>query len=183
MPEAKKYPTPELNLLSGNDYVDQSQGKVLHWALTWGKRIVVLTELVVICAFLSRFWLDTTVTDLNEQLTQKKSIVKASSESEKRFRLLQTRMENATKIENTVSVLSVYDLTQSLIPSGVILTQLNVSRKDIALTGSATEPVLAQLVNSFKQSKEFTDLSVDRISKKGIGDSVDFSLKALYASK
>ncbi len=179
MPETK-FPTPEVNLLAGDEFEDQTQGKFLRWALTWGKRIVVLTELVVILAFLSRFWLDTTVADLNDKIIQKKAIVSSSVESENRFRVLSARVDRATKIEDSVSVLGIYDQMQALIPQNVIISQLNVSTKQVSLGGLCDETTLAQLVTAFRGSKNFSDINIDKISKNTTDTGVEFTLKALY---
>ena len=179
MPE-EKFPTPEVNLLAGEDYEDQIQGKFLRWALTWGKRIVVLTELVVILAFLSRFWLDTTVADLNDKIIQKKSIVSASSESEDRFRTLSARINRATKIEDAVSVLTVYDKMVALIPPAVAINQISITTKDVGLGGVSDETTLAKTVANFRASNNFSDINIDKISKETRANSVGFALKATY---
>lgn len=172
-----------MNFLVKDELQEFGQGKVLKWALNWGKKIVVLTELVVILAFLSRFWLDTTVADLGEKITQKKAIVDASAESEKRFRVLAARVDKASKIENTVSVLTIYDKTESLIPATVTVEQLTVSRKDIAFGGSADEQTLSVMVDAFRNSKNFTNIRVEKITKQTEGQRVSFAFKADYDYK
>lgn len=170
----------DVNFLVKDELQEFGQGKVLKWALNWGKKIVVLTELVVILAFLSRFWLDTTVADLGEKITQKKAIIDASAESEKRFRVLAARVNKATKIENAVSILTIYDKTESLIPAKVEVKQLTVAQKEIAFGGSADEQTLSNMVNAFKNSKIFTNIRVEKITKQVEGQKVDFSFKADY---
>ena len=85
MPEVK-FPTPDVNLLAGDELDTSPQGKFVRWALTWGRRIVVLTELVVILAFISRFWLDTTVASLNDKIEQKRAVVSSFSDFEDKYR-------------------------------------------------------------------------------------------------
>lgn len=182
MPE-EKFPTPEVNLLAGEDYENQIQGKFLRWALTWGKRVVVLTELVVILAFLSRFWLDTTVADLNDKIIQKKTIVSSSADSENRFRTIAARIDRATKVENAVSVLTVYDQMVMLIPPSVVLSQVNVSSTVVSMAGTGSEIVLAKLVKDFQNSKNFLNINLDKISKQTGSNEVAFTLKADYAGK
>ena len=182
MPEAK-FPTPELNLLSGDEFENQTQGKFLRWALTWGKRIVVLTELGVILAFLSRFWLDTTVADLNEKIAQKKAIAQVSMEFEEMFRRVAARLDKAWLIEKSISLLTVYDETQALIPTTITAAQLNVSKNKISFSGSGDEEALAELVKAFRESKSFADIRVERITKNSTKQIVDFSFQASYAKK
>lgn len=179
MPEGK-FPTPELNLLSGDELENTTSGKFLKWALTWGRRIVVLTELVVISAFLSRFWLDTTVADLNEKIVRQKSVVESMAATEKKFRALTARIDKAQKIETATSVLTVYDEARELIPAEVVLTQLTVDPRGVAFAGSSDESVLKTIVTDFRASKNFSNINVERVAKTDADRVVEFSLKASY---
>lgn len=170
--------TPEINLLSGDEGVG---GKFLKWALTWGKRIVILTELVVILAFLSRFYFDTKAADLSEKITQKKAIVLASADFEKKFRTAEAKINKVKVIENKISPMTVYDAAKILIPPEVIIEQITIANLTISFTGKGADPALAKLVAGFTGSKNFKDISVDRVSKTGSGsEGLDFSFKATY---
>ncbi|MBI3559140.1 hypothetical protein HY085_01975 [Candidatus Gottesmanbacteria bacterium] len=170
--------TPEINLLSGDGGVG---GKFLRWALTWGKRIVILTELVVILAFLSRFYLDTKAADLSEKINQKKAIVLASAEFEKKFRAAVAKIDKAKAIENKISLMTVYDAAKTLIPADIAVDQISISDLTVSFTGKRDDPALAKLVAGFTGSKNFKDISVDRVSKTGSASGgLDFSFKATY---
>ena len=182
MPEAK-FPTPELNLLSGNELETTSSGKFLKWALSWGRRIVVLTELVVILAFLSRFYFDTKVAELNDKIVQQKDVVLAMADFEKTFRLVSDRVAKADNLEKTTSILGIYERTETLIPAGVSLLQLSVDAKGVAFSGSCTEEVLETMVDGFRGDKNFSNISVERIAKSNADKIVDFSFKAIYGNR
>lgn len=176
----EKTTTPELNLLVEDELDISSQGKFIKWALTWGKRIIVLTELVVILAFLSRFWLDTTAANLRDEIETKKAYVLSFAELEKKFRELSYRISQANTIEKATSIQVVYDRSLVLIPSGITVEQMTVGTETVGFTGSSDEISLANLVAAFRQSPDFTDISVERIAKKTNSQSVDFSLEATY---
>lgn len=178
-----KFATPEVNLLPGDELENKPQGKFLKWALTWGKRIVVMTELVVILAFLSRFWLDTTVADLNDEIARKKAVVQASAEFEKTFRAVSNRVEKSVVIEKSLSSLTVYDKARALIPVSILLNQITIDKRDVTFNGSAEERSLSELVSAFKDSPDFTNVSVERIARKGTVTTVDFALRATYGSQ
>lgn len=176
-----KNPTPDINLLPGDDLENKAGGKFLKWALSWGKRIVVFTELIVILAFLSRFWLDTTVANNNDKITQKKNVVVASSNFEANFRKIADKVSKAQSLENSVSALTVYDEAKKLIPLGIDLNQLSVNGDKVSFTGTADEPTLAKLIDAFKNSASFGDVSVERIARKGVVITDSFALSATYA--
>lgn len=177
------FPTPEINLMPSDDLENRPAGKFLKWALNWGKKIVVGTELIVILAFLSRFWLDTTVADLNDKILQKKGIVFASSEFEESFRSVANRVEKLTVVEKSLSSLTVYDEAKKLIPESISLNQITVENKTVSFTGSSDEMTLSKLVASFKDSADFTDISAERIAKKGSTVFVDFAFRATYVGQ
>lgn len=182
MPE-EKFPTPEINLLSGDELESGPQGKFIKWALTWGKRIVVLTELVVISAFLSRFWLDTTVANLNEEIDHRKAVVTGTAGFETTFRVVQARVAKAQLIEKKVSVLEFYDSAEKLIPGNVVVNQISIGKKGISFTGQASETAMAGLVAAFRNSADFADIGIERIAKQDKSLGVDFSFSASYGRK
>lgn len=179
MPE-EKFPTPEVNLLSEDELSGGNQGKFIQWALTWGRRIVVLTELVVILAFLSRFWLDTTVANLADTIEQKRAVVLSLADFEQKYRAVLNLVGEAQKIENGTPVLAVYDQTTALIPNGVVLEQMNVNGAKVSFNGTCTEPVLFGLVDNFRQSASFSAVTVERIATGEKGPTIDFSFGAEY---
>ena len=61
----------EINLLGQEDLKHTPQGRILNWALTYGRDIMIGTEIVVLLAFISRFSLDRKLTDLKEEISQK----------------------------------------------------------------------------------------------------------------
>lgn len=169
---------PDVNLLPGDDLEGRPGGIFLKWALTWGKRIVVTTELIVILAFLSRFWLDTEAANLSEKISQKKAIVLAESDFEQKFRALSGRMNKAKAIDALPSPLQVYDEVQPLIPETVFVSKLLVDSHSVSLAGSTDEASLGKLVDTFKNSADFANINVGGVSQTGGAATVGFSLRA-----
>lgn len=127
-----------INLIIKEGFEHTQLGKLLDWLLSAGRTIVVITELIVIAAFLSRFWLDRTLADLNEQNTAKKNQIEASLMFEKDFRNIQTRLTLYKSIDagKTNAVKLVKDIT-SLLPSGVILSNISFSENQLTLRGNS----------------------------------------------
>lgn len=175
--------TVDVNLMPGEDLEERPGGKFLKWALSWGKRIVIVTEGIVILAFLSRFWLDTTVADLGEQIISKKNIVEASANFESKFRSTTERITKAKQIDSQVSPLTILDQTRALVPTRVVVTQMAVSGSGVNFSGTADEQSLALLVTAFRKSADFTDLTVERITKTSPSLTIDFSMRATFVKK
>lgn len=177
MPETKPK-VPDVNLLPGDDLAGRPGGIFLQWALTWGKRIVVTTELIVIIAFLSRFWLDTEVANLSEAIDQKKLVVQSESEFEQTFRSLSQRVAKAKELEQLPSPLAVYDKALPLIPAGVFVSRISVDTQTVSLVASADEASLGKLADAFKNSPDFSNVTVEGVSQVEDSSGVGFSLHA-----
>ena len=90
--------TTTINLLGKEDLGRSPTGRLLAWAVTYGRYIMIGTEIVVLLAFISRFSLDRKLTDLKEEITQKQAILEANSDLETTIRALQNHIDNVTMI-------------------------------------------------------------------------------------
>ncbi len=129
-------PKRKINLLPKGDFEYSTTGKLIAWAVYVGRWIVVFTELVVICAFLSRFYFDTQLANLFDDIKQKKAIVAASTTFEENFRQTQDRIKIIKTLmtgEIKSSVL-LADISQ-LLPLDTSLTSITVEGKDLRLEG------------------------------------------------
>lgn len=172
--------TPNLNLMPADELENRPGGKFLRWALGWGKKIVILTEFVVILAFLSRFWLDTTVADQVEKINLKRGIVQASLDLETKFRLATKRLDQAKGIETKVSQIKVFDLSKEMIPAELVVNQISVTNGVVSFAGSGPESTVGKLVETYKTSKYFDNVSVERVTSKNTVSGVEFALRADY---
>jgi hypothetical protein len=175
----KKFTTPDINLLPKAESANTPAGKFLEWALSWGKKIVILTELIVVLAFLSRFYFDTEVANLSEDIDHKKAIVESSLDFENEFRSVTNRVDGAIKIEKLPSTVLVLKSVEKNIPSSVSVTQINIDKDVVNFSGLGDDQSLAQMVANFRDSTQFKDLSLDKISK-GESSGVNFSVHVGY---
>ncbi len=169
--------------MPGDDLEGRPGGQFLKWALTWGKRIVITTELVVILAFLSRFWLDTEVANNAEKIDQKKLIVLSESDFEKKFRFISDRVAKAKAIEAIASPITVYKQAELLILPTISVSQITATNHSVSFSASTDETSLGKVVDAFKNSLNFGDVIVERVAKGTTGVNVDFSLSANYVAK
>ena len=57
-----------INLLPKEEFDASVVGRLLRWAMGTFRIIVIITEMIVMAAFLSRFWLDAQNSDLNDEI-------------------------------------------------------------------------------------------------------------------
>ncbi|MBI2590907.1 MAG: PilN domain-containing protein [Candidatus Blackburnbacteria bacterium] len=157
--------TKKINLVLKEGFENSTLGKILSWSLSAGRLIVILTELVVILAFLSRFWLDRTLTDLNESNTNKRKQIEASSSFEANFRNIQDRLANyqkyAFKTNNDAKIAQI----ASLLPADVTLTKINLSKKDFQISGiSLSESGLSGFMKGISNSPPFKNVVLSSLN-------------------
>lgn len=175
--------TPEINLLPQDDLETRPGGKFLKWALSWGKKIVVLTELLVVLAFLSRFKLDTDVANLSDEIDKRKVIIEASQEFENKFRTVQESLNTVKKINQIPSALAVADSGRALLPGGVAVVQVESTNDHLSVNGGSSDQTLSQMLSTFRNSRKFEDVIVERVAKQSQNSDINFSLTASYIVK
>jgi len=178
MPAQKK---TKINLLPQKGLEASTSGRVLLWILTTFRVIVIVTELVVMAAFLSRFWLDAKNTDLSEEISHKKEILIASADFEKQFIQVQKRLEilsELTKGDKVVS--SAIENVRASLPADIFLNDLVFSGKKVSLTGiSPNEKSIQQFIANLEVKDSFETISLGSIdSEKDNSEILKFELSA-----
>lgn len=168
----------QISLLPKEEFGQRPLGKLLIWALSVGRWIVVLTEFIVICAFLSRFYLDRRIADLSEEISQKRAIVVSMAGFEKEFRLVGERLETVKKITAMRGQEKVFDLVAPLAPADVMLTSLNLEKDTIKISALSLSQVgLNSFLANISASPHFSGINITRIAKEEgeIGIRINFS--------
>lgn len=161
-----------VNLLPQTEFDLSVWGKILKWALSTGRYIVILTELVVIAAFLSRFKLDKDYSDLGDRITGKKSILTALQNTETRFRRTQNQLTEAKRvIDTSLPAGIILDEISTKVPPGITLKSVVIDAKGSAVSGLAQNDLVLAVFLDRLVNSELTGLTAD--NKGGIR----FSLK------
>lgn len=171
----------KINLLTQEGFEHTKLGRTLNWALSAGRVVVIVTELIVIIAFLSRFWLDRKLTDLNVQNLALQTQVEASAEFERKFRSAQERLSSYKKLDSLETINS--ELIQKIslmLPADVSLTSVLFSDNQVDIRGLAlSEGGLAGLVKALDDSEEFENPVIRDISlDTSFGQTINFVIRA-----
>ena len=167
-----------INLLPKEEFAESTLGRALTWALSTFRIIVIVTELIVVCAFLSRFWLDAKITDLNDQIKQKSSIISSFSPLEKKFRQVQIKLSVfSTLTSNGQLVSKTIKTVYSYLPPDVFLNSF--SYKDRGSNINATtlsEQSISQLIANLDSLGLFSKISLDQVNSQKNKASLNFNL-------
>lgn len=157
--------TKKINLLPQEEFSSSTIGRVLTWALSTFRIIVILTEVIVMMAFLSRFWLDAKANDLNDTIRQKQAIITASADFENKFRDIQKRVQAYEAITSATSTNSKYlDTVASFVPVDINLTSFQFAEDSIQVRGgSGSEIGIAQLMANLQSNPDFTNVTLTSI--------------------
>jgi len=174
----------QINLLSQDEFSSTPLGQISTWALSIGRWIVVITELIVIVAFLARFKLDRDIANLSDEINQKQAIIKAYAPFEKKFRETQTRLQVVnqalTQQYNYNSILG--EINKSL-PNDVVLSSINLDNTELEIKATAlTEPGMAGMEATLKQSPLFKRVTLTRVDISGPDSGIEFQIKAQLAT-
>lgn len=118
-----------INLLPSEDQDSSILGRVMRWALSTFRFLVISVELVVIIGFLSRFFLDSQNADLNEEIDQKAALIEAYLSFENEFKDYQKRAQIYTDYASSSAALADYyqGVTQFL---GSDLQLVSINRRE-----------------------------------------------------
>lgn len=161
-----------ISLLPDAENVNSFSARVIRWLSTAGRFVIVLTELVVISAFLSRFWLDRQNSDLSETIRQQKAILESTSQFESDYRLLVSQLDYIKNNYQTRpifsdKIISVIKSTPSTITfdsfsldpdsSGQISARLNII--------AYQEQTLVEFITNLKLNPDIKSVDIAKIEK------------------
>lgn len=170
----------DINLVPQDPFFATPLGRTMQWALSAGRYIVMFTELVVVVSFMTRFYLDRQVTDLNLEIANNQAVVESYGDFEQEFRDTQTKIEQYRQIEQTANIVDVFPALSEVIPDGVELDSMEITSDKAAITGSVqSQRSLNLLINNLQLSPKFTNVVVSTIESQSSGGSgFNFRLSA-----
>jgi Tfp pilus assembly protein PilN len=160
----KKPAKISINLLPKDPFLATPIGKLLQWALSVGRYLVIFTELIVILGFVSRFSLDRKVTDLNGAILQKKIIIESYGDVEQQVRDVQKKIESYQQVEQQQNLADAFPALSQITPQDVTLKELNIQPGSILFSGTTqSNTSLNLLINNVQLSSTFHDVVVEKI--------------------
>lgn len=171
----------EISLLPKEDFERKPLGIFLIWALSVGRWVVVITELIVISAFLSRFYLDRRIADLHDEIFQKQAIVKALADFESDFRFLQFRLETIKQINRLATPNQIINEIVSNVPSDVTLSGLKYEEGNVEIEAvSFSQYGIDVFLNQLSLSKNLDKVRLAEVTKEKDKTEIVFKITANY---
>lgn len=182
-------PAKNINLLTRKDFDQTLLGKFLRWSLTYGRYIIICTEIIVLLAFIYRFSLDRKITDLEEDIQQKSAIITANQGFEQQFRNLQSRVDQISELDaNQSTIVIILHHLESITPTGIVYKSFQFAEGKIVVNATAqTNSSLALFLYNLKKSTLLTNINIPSLSRSNasLGEivfSVDAKIKDIKPS-
>jgi Tfp pilus assembly protein PilN len=173
----------KINLLPKDQFEYSQAGKFIKWSISVGRWIVVLTEFIVICAFLSRFYFDTQLANLFDDIKQKKAIVASAATFEENFRNTQEKIKIIKDLlaDEQKPSSFIKAVSQSL-PLEVTLTKVVIEEGELTVSGySFSENSLKVFLNELSKKPDFTSVNLREIASRPDNQpGIEFSVIATY---
>ena len=177
MPAQKK--DKQINLVPRDKFEDSLLGRTLKWLLSTFRIIVVLVEMIVMLAFLSRFWLDAKNNDLDDEIKIKMAQIVSQESFEKEFRNIQKRLDVFWALASASGVNSkIIESISSQLPQDVYLDNLSYTEKMLSLKGSSlSEQSVAQFVVNLESLEDFASVDLEKVDvDEDAGGLINFTL-------
>ncbi len=179
-----------INLLPSSQWNHYWIAYFLKWVTTYGKYALIITELIVISAFLTRFKLDQDLLEVKDKINNNVAILQSSKTFEGQVTKLSQKQNLVIKEWQKTPTFSKYitAVTDSL-PKNIILNNISANKSSMTLVGySPNEVSLAYFLKYLKKNPAFKSVSLTKISSdlsptnevKLITFTIQLALKPVY---
>lgn len=150
-----------INLLPQEEFDASMMGRLLKWATGTFRIIVIVTEMIVMGAFLSRFWLDAQNSDLTESIGIASAQIQAQSELEKNFRQAQKKLSIFKTLGTNTSSTSRFSEIATKVPQDIFLSGVSITDDSAQIRGTSTsELAIAQFISNLQADKTFKEVKL-----------------------
>lgn len=169
-----------VNLIPKQEIRKRNWEKFLNWVLTYGRYIIIGTEIIVLLAFLFRFKLDRDLKNLSDEVKTKQTTIEAFGNLEAQTRSLQNHLSAIKTLQHQgLPATQIMTSLALLTPPDVIFSRLKLSSSDINVSATAFSlEGFSAFLQGLKQSKEFENISLEKVEEGQFG--IEFTLKFNY---
>lgn len=152
---------PKINILD----------ELVKWALTFGRLLVIITEIVAFSSFVLRFSLDRTLVDLHDNIEKQQVIVVNLESREKIYRNLHERIEVAKTVSDQAGKNSkILNDIVNFTPSEITFNTFSIEGNKITIdTTVRSISALGSFVNSLRKYSDTSSVSIESINNSATG--------------
>lgn len=156
----------KINLLPQDPFFESPIGRILNWASTVGRYIIILTEFLIVAVIAAKFKLDRDLTDLNAAINLRSNMIASFGDLEKNVRSAQERIEFLRKQDSLSSVSGALNIIKRNLPREAVLSSLRIEDTSVRFTGRAfTLSALTGVATALRQDPGVQQLVLENISQ------------------
>lgn len=169
--------TTEVNIdLLPKEDSSKTGKSLIHWVLTIGRYLIIVTEVVALATFVFGILLSKEKNDLKDSISSQVAQIKAlqncdandpNAFCEKRFLKVQTQLNQISTLRaSQFADNKVISEFLKLLPTGITLETFAIEKNTISFTGSfPSERELQTLITSFNSSQTINNLDITNLTK------------------
>ncbi|MFA5932709.1 MAG: PilN domain-containing protein [Microgenomates group bacterium] len=170
---ASKIPTLfNVNLLIHRGEEEKLYAKLIKWALSSGRFIVIFVEIITISAFVYRYKLDGDLADLQDQIKTQAAYITNLKSDEQLIRNAQFQISSLSKLKSEkADFISPLESFNTIIPKSMRITNITFDRNlaypksSFSITGQSPSNLeLSVFIKSLQQNHSFSDVNLTNIS-------------------
>jgi len=178
----------EISLLPESENPRSFGSLFLKWITTTGRVTIILTELIVISVFISRFWLDRKNSDLSEVLRQKQAILESVIPFEQEFVGLQQRLAYIKDFySNQPEYSQQIDSLITSTPQNIFYENLSISKDEKLKSTTINTSLIAykeedivSFITNLMSNPDIDQVDVNKIEKKEKENQYSISLTLIF---
>ncbi len=176
---------PKINLLPQEEFAQSTLGRILKWLLTSFRLIVIATEMVVMIAFLSRFWLDAQISDLTDAIAQKTSVIVSYAQTEKSMLEAQKQLSIFSALAYDKSkYLPLLQTITTQLPQDVQVTSLTIDSNQLQLRATtSSETSASTFMLNLKNTGLFDKTIITQVSIDQTTNLISFQVLATFKAQ
>lgn len=179
----------EISLLPESENPNSFNSRLIKWLTGVGRVVIIITELLVIIAFISRFSLDRKNSDLSEVMRQQQAILETTKDFEKELTFLQQKLKIIKEFydnepEYNKKITSLINST----PADIVYDNLRINKDDgnvaasVALTAYREDSIVDFIAN-LMVNPEIMTVDIDKIEKKARENKYSINLSLVFNTK
>lgn len=155
-----------INLLKNSS--GETINQVVNWALTIGRVLIIVVELIALSAFLYRFTLDNQLRNLNDKIKQEQVVIASQKKNEDTYRALQDRLTIASQFTDLGQKnVKVFKDIVGFAPTGLTFTNVSLLDNSVKVEANVNSVTpLSVFINALKAYPGAESVSINKIENK-----------------
>ncbi|MEK7185982.1 MAG: hypothetical protein AAB675_01295 [Patescibacteria group bacterium] len=172
-----------INLVKGDK--DDLLNKFIDWALTIGRLLVIITEIIALSSFIYRFTLDRQIIDLHSRNKQLETQVNFFSSKEEIYRNLQGRLAVSSEFSSAGQTkVNIFKDVLAFATSGMTYENVTITENSVNIDATfQSASSLKSFINALRQYPALSNVSIGKIENRLSNAQIVVAISADLAKK